>query len=108
MVQGAAKVKIYTEQLQLQKLTLDDMRCMINHSGQGALGSRNSKAVRTESERMCRSVTLPLYHPLTHRQTLILNSSNFIFTISVQITKIVQNSIKKIDIFKMISFSVCL
>lgn len=52
MVQGAANVKIYTEQLQLQKLTLDDMGCMINHSGQGALDSRNSKAIQTGSKRM--------------------------------------------------------
>lgn len=43
MVQQADKVKIYTEQLQLQKLTLDDMGCMINHSGQGALHSRNQE-----------------------------------------------------------------
>lgn len=37
MVQQAAKVKIYTEQLQQQKLTLDDRGCMINH---GAGGTR--------------------------------------------------------------------
>lgn len=43
MVQQAAKVKIYTEQLQLQKLTLDSMGCMINHGGQGALDSRSRK-----------------------------------------------------------------
>lgn len=43
MVQGAAKVKIYTEQLRLQKLTLDDMGYMINHVGQGALASSGRK-----------------------------------------------------------------
>lgn len=43
MVQRAAKVKIYTEQLQLQKPTLDDMGCMINHGGQGAPDSRSKK-----------------------------------------------------------------
>lgn len=47
MVQQAAKVKIYTEQLQLQKLTLDDMGCMINHGGQGALDSRTRKTLWT-------------------------------------------------------------
>ncbi len=47
MVQQAAKVKIYTEQLQLQKLTLDDMGCMINHGGQGALDSRSRKTLWT-------------------------------------------------------------
>lgn len=45
MVQQAAKVKIYTEQLQLQKLTLDDMGCMINHGGQGALDSSSRKTL---------------------------------------------------------------
>lgn len=49
MVRGgggeAAKVKIYIEQLQLQKLTLDDIECMINHSGQGALDSRSRKTL---------------------------------------------------------------
>lgn len=43
MVQQAAKVKIYTEQLQQQKLTLDDMGCMINHGGQGALDSKSRR-----------------------------------------------------------------
>lgn len=40
-VQQAAKVKIYTEQLQQQKLTLDNTGCMINHCGQGALDSKS-------------------------------------------------------------------
>ena len=44
-VQQAAKVKIYIEQLQLQKLTLDDMECMINHGGQGELDSRSRKTL---------------------------------------------------------------
>lgn len=45
-VQQAAKVKIYTEQLQRQKLTLDDMGCMINHGGQGALDSKSRRRLR--------------------------------------------------------------
>lgn len=44
-VQQAAKVKIYTEQLQQQKLTLDDMGCMINHGGQGALDSKSRRTL---------------------------------------------------------------
>lgn len=60
MVQQAAKVKIYTEQLQLQKLTLDDMGCMINHGGQGALDSRSRKTLWTGLRGMCISGTLLL------------------------------------------------
>lgn len=45
-MQQAAKVKIYTEQLQRQKLTLDDMGCMINHGGQGALDSKSRRRLR--------------------------------------------------------------
>lgn len=37
-VQQAAKAKIYTEQLQQQKLTLDGAGCMINHRGEGGTG----------------------------------------------------------------------
>lgn len=50
-VQQAAKVKIYTEQLQQQKLTLDDMGCMINHGGQGALDSKSRRGLRTRLRR---------------------------------------------------------
>lgn len=42
-VQPAAKVKIYTERLQQQKLTLDGAACMINHRGQGALDSKSRR-----------------------------------------------------------------
>lgn len=42
-VQQAAKVKIYTEPLQQQKLTLDSTGCMINHCGQGALDSKSRR-----------------------------------------------------------------
>lgn len=42
-LQQAAKVKIYTEQLQQQKLTLDSTGCMINHCGQGALDSKSRR-----------------------------------------------------------------
>lgn len=45
-VQQAAKVKIYTEQLQQQKLTLDSTGCMINHCGQG--GTRLKKLEKRE------------------------------------------------------------
>lgn len=41
--QQAAKVKIYTEQLQQQKLTLESTGCMINHCGQGALDSKSRR-----------------------------------------------------------------
>lgn len=55
-VQQAAKVKIYTEQLQQQKLTLDSTGRMINHCGQGAL---DSKSWRKENggRGMCQSKT---------------------------------------------------
>lgn len=43
VVQQAAKVKIYTEQLQQQKLTLESTGCMINHCGQGALDSKSGR-----------------------------------------------------------------
>lgn len=45
MVQRAAKVKIYTEQLQQQKLTLDDRGCMINH-GAGGLRLKSRRTLR--------------------------------------------------------------
>lgn len=62
MVQQAAKVKIYTEQLQLQKLTLDDMGCMINHGGQGALDSRSRKTLnRAEGDVHIRDSTSVFY-----------------------------------------------
>lgn len=42
-VQQAAKVKIYTEQLQQQKLTLAGPGCMINHWGQGAPDAKSRR-----------------------------------------------------------------
>lgn len=49
-VQQAAKVKIYTEQLQQQKLTLDSTGCMINQRGQGALDSKSRRENRAEGD----------------------------------------------------------